>query len=93
MSRYIDADAVYEELRGYGYAMLDFAAWRINEQPTADVVEVKRGENICDSVIGHCEFKCSVCLADISSVCGGSLDGGYFNYCPNCGAKMKEETV
>lgn len=48
------------------------------------------GKNICDSVTGHCEFKCSLCGADASSIMMGSLDGGKFNYCPNCGARMDE---
>ena len=58
----------------------------------ADVREVVHGKNVCDSVIGHCEFKCSVCGSDALSVCCGSLDGGKFNYCPHCGAKMEGGT-
>lgn len=63
--------------------------------PAADVRPVVRGLNICDTVNGHCEFKCSVCGVELSSVYGGNndfgLDGGYFNFCPNCGADMREE--
>ena len=38
---------------------------------------------------GHCEFKCSVCGVEIGCVEGGDLDGGFFSYCPNCGADMR----
>ena len=50
-----------------------------------------KGRNICDTVNGHCEFKCSVCGADALVVEGGSLDGGYFKFCPNCGVPLEEE--
>lgn len=60
----------------------------------ADVRPVVRGRNIYDMANGHCEFKCSVCGVELSSVYGGrndfGLDGGYFNFCPNCGARMEE---
>lgn len=57
----------------------------INEQPTADVAPVRHGrwiENEYDSI-----FECSEC--------GYSFENeGYkhfFNYCPNCGARMDEQ--
>ena len=50
-----------------------------------------KGKNIYNTVKGHCEFKCSVCGADALVVEGGSLDGGYFKYCPNCGVEMEAE--
>ena len=66
----------------------------IAKLPAADVRPVVKGQNICDTVMWHCEFKCSVCGVDLSSVYGGhndfGLDGGYFNFCPNCGAMMEE---
>jgi hypothetical protein len=62
--------------------------------PAADVRPVVYGRDICDTVKGHCEFKCSVCGVELSSVYGGEndfgLDGGYFRFCPNCGAMMEE---
>lgn len=65
-----------------------------DDLPAADVRPVVRGRDICDTVDGHCEFKCSVCGVELSSVYGGKndfgLDGGYFNYCPNCGAQMEK---
>ena len=73
-----------------GQDILDF----IDDIPAADVRPVVRGQNIYDTVKGHCEFKCSVCGVELSSVYGGrndvGLDGGYFNFCPNCGAMMEE---
>lgn len=53
--------------------------------------ERKKGHNICDQVRGwHCEFKCSLCDADIGVVEYGSMDGGKFNFCPNCGAELSQ---
>lgn len=67
----------------------------IGALPAADVAPVRHGRDIYDTVIGHCEFKCSVCGTELSTVYGGQndfgMDGGYFNYCPNCGAKMDQE--
>lgn len=92
MSRYIDAEKIeyHEVFEGDEFVRVAYGD-DIDELPTADVVERKRGKNICDSVIGHCEFKCSICGADALSISCGSLDGGKFNYCPNCGADMRGE--
>lgn len=49
----------------------------MENEPTADVVEVKRGEWIYKPMKG--QF-CSVC--DVQSV-------WKYNYCPNCGAHME----
>ena len=53
---------------------------------------VRHGRNIYYTVIGHCEFKCSECGVELSTVYGGKnhlgMDGGYFKYCPYCGARM-----
>lgn len=63
----------------------------IKKLPSADVIERRHGRDICDTVKGHCEFKCSACGAWIGCVEGGTLDGGKFNFCPNCGADMRAE--
>ena len=67
---------------------------RLSAIPAADVRPVVRGQNIYETVNRHCEFKCSVCGVELSSVYGGindfGLDGGYFNFCPNCGAMMEK---
>lgn len=67
----------------------------IDDLPAADVQPVRHARNICGIVPGHCEFKCSLCGAELSTVYGGrnhfGMDGGYLKYCPNCGAKMDGE--
>jgi hypothetical protein len=63
--------------------------------PAADVKPVVHGRNISDEAHGHIEFKCSLCGCELSTVYGGKndcgMDGGYFNYCPHCGARMDGE--
>lgn len=61
----------------------------IDAIPAADVRPVVRGKDIWKSHDSHCEFKCSVCGAWAGEVAGGTLDGGPFNFCPNCGAKLE----
>ena len=51
-------------------------AENVKDQPTADVVEVRRGRWIED----HEFFKCSECWY--------LTDYRLSNFCPNCGAKM-----
>ena len=101
--RYIDAERLEECMRIVQRANKDsvefnkqyratdvfFNIWDIiNEQPTADVVEVVRGEwikitdvdiRLTGRQIKEVHYKCSVC--------GGE---SYFdtNYCPHCGARM-----
>lgn len=64
-----------------------------NSMPAADVAPVHHAKDIYYKGDGHCEFKCSLCGVEIGVIEGGELDGGYFRYCPGCGAKMdaKEE--
>lgn len=55
--------------------------------------ERKTGKNIYEQAKGHCEFKCSMCGAEIGVVEGGDLDGANgFNFCPACGAEMKGDS-
>ena len=65
----------------------------IDSVSAANVRPVVRGRNICDTVNRHCEFKCSICGVELLSVYGGDndfgFDGGYFNFCPFCGAEME----
>lgn len=61
---------------------------RIKNAPTADVVEVKRGEWKNKPIAGYSNIRCSVCNSVFTS------QTGKWNYCPNCGAIMnggKEE--
>ena len=68
---------------------------RIQRVPAADVPPVRHARNIYNTVPEHCEFKCSLCGAELSTVYGGrndfGMDGGYLKYCPNGGARMDEE--
>lgn len=51
-----------------------------------ELVPVRHGRHITGQ--GDGDFRCSICGATITVVEGGSLDGVFFNWCPNCGAKM-----
>lgn len=55
----------------------------IEEFPAADVREVKRGKWDDD---GCGWVRCSVCRGAIAVARGGNK----FNFCPNCGADMRE---
>lgn len=52
----------------------------IREIPTADVVEVRRGEWRKEN---NSTYVCSCCSDRV-----GAFIAGTSNYCPNCGAKM-----
>lgn len=101
MARYIDADKLIEAIRKYADVkhsngeQIEYvngilkSISVINEQPTADVVEVKHGE-----WIGEYEETCSECGRSISEILD---DGSYYSTefnikefiaCPYCGAKM-----
>ena len=87
--RYIDADALddtVQRLNEQGWQITRGDYKRIDsvlfEMPTADVREVVHGEWVLnDDQVYECKD------------CGyiPSFDGyTYYNYCPNCGAKMDE---
>lgn len=63
--------------------------------PSVNVKPIRHARNIYNTVPEHCEFKCSLCGAELSTVYGGrndfGMDGGFLKYCPNCGAKMDKE--
>ena len=89
MARYIDAD----KARIY---VSDFVCEQLKKIPTADVVEVKHGENI-GTLHPVDEFICSECgivLEGWTRVVTDEDDGKLYFYeyefrcCPNCGAKM-----
>ena len=111
MPEYIEREAllqVLEELGGWddppdlwaeGYAWGTFSALRrVEDQPTADVVEVRHGKWIeTQEPLGWCDVDCAEC-----SVCheswiideDSSIDDYecMWHYCPNCGAKMDGDT-
>ena len=86
MSKYINAD-------DYKYKVIDMGASLIeidlryrmlnalDEMPSADAVEVKRGVWVGNSF----DFYCSNCKQYQNFYAGKS------NFCPNCGADMRSE--
>ena len=90
MPRLIDANELYVDARCGENEEPYISLYQINDAPTVDAEPVRHGKDIYMQGDGHCEFKCSVCGVEIPVVEGGELDGGKFNYCPNCGAKMDE---
>ncbi len=111
MTRYIDADKLINALcdcteetwgKGLGASwwaqsvkLKDNMVECINNQPTADVAEVKHGRW---DASGRYKFVDET-LAIRCSECGCSLHSEeyqkyHWNYCPNCGAKMdgKDDT-
>lgn len=89
MARYIDADNANVEQISCFYGgecrLEDVQEW-LDEQPTADVAEVRHGYWIptnIPSYFGGIIYKCSLCEAkdgEHSSILG--------SYCWRCGAKM-----
>ena len=99
MARYIDADNLINELsaacmpiyeKGITGILGDNSSIAdiINEQPTADVQEVKRGKwfKPSNDPIDSKQWICSECkgLTETAYYC----EHCYYNYCPNCGARM-----
>ena len=95
MSRYIDAEALLATIRpiteeDYRSATLIAIAKElyinaIKKAPTADVVEVRHGEwEICGAFDDF--LKCSLCHNSYPW-----MTASYYNYCPECGAKMDGE--
>lgn len=83
MSKYIDQDALCEFAR---HSTIGIDANDIMRFPTADVVEVKHGEWV-NPEMGY--EVCSVC-----GYCFAVYDEHDYqierNFCPNCGADMRE---
>ena len=69
------------------YRTINEAMSAIEQQPTADVVEVKHGEWI---ELYENNYKCSTCGDWWETIEGTPQDNG-MNYCPHCGAKMGGE--
>ena len=94
MSRYIDADALYEVVTekyydigagSYPYNIVAYdMAKLVKNAPTADVVEVRHGEWTKPSMLS--DPCCSRCKRPTKM-----MFGVLPLYCPNCGAKMDGE--
>lgn len=100
MSRYIDADNLIKKMQeryndlssGDGYydhftQGYEDALSTVENEPTADVQEVRHGKNICEDYPSL--FECSLCgWYDNDTTTGNT---SVYNYCPNCGAKIDLE--
>lgn len=99
MSRYIDADALSGAMYHEAFETdtelqrWDSGCWIryklfediLEQQPTADVVEINRGYWKGKPIAGNCTVRCSVCGSAFLE------NDGRWNFCPNCGAKMDGE--
>ena len=97
MPRYIDADALWMDII-HNMDYCDDVLEYIEAQPTADVVERKRGKWIIKDNPGTGWYRvtCSECGEDVTSVIPVI---GFFpnakpiwNFCPDCGSDNREET-
>ena len=102
MSRYIDADALMEDMSKWLKQVdpthppednalppmediIVSTLMTIEEQPTADVVPVRKGKWVTD-VAFYDEEGCP-CIVTRCDQCGEVAE--MTTYCPNCGAKME----
>ena len=81
MSRYIDADLLMQKWLFRGKSQAIYRD-EIRSVPTADVVEVVHGEWIDKGEDYMIRWTCSNC---------GRRDTHIYNFCPDCGADMREE--
>ena len=88
MSRLIDADRALEIVYKRGiahpnaYYLTNYAMLVLQEEPTADAVEVKHGRWVQQPLNGTHIWRCSKCE---------TIGSPQWNYCPKCGARMIEE--
>jgi len=97
MPRYIDADALKQGVGSYSPVKYTYeyglviTVEDIDSAPTADVVERKRGKWIWMGDKGDSRFMCSVCKwKEKVPTCMGVPN--IWEYCPSCGAYMREES-
>ena len=100
MSDYISRQVVIEEIDkwldsvgyctvGKGLSYYGELIGCIEDVPTADVVEVKRGKWVDrEADLGYEVYQCSVCKEEYCLETGSPQENGY-NFCPNCGADMR----
>lgn len=83
MPRYINADALLEEIPTGKIVSSDSVRCKIITAPTADVQKVRHGTWIVSGMFDDF-LKCSICGFETTMF-------NAFNYCPMCGAKMDEK--
>ena len=93
MAEYIEREALKEKFRHILVVGNDGIMQRIDEEPTADVVEVRHGEWNDNGMIKtggltecHPVVRCSECEIVFCDLINNHRV--MFHYCPNCGAKM-----
>lgn len=93
--RLIDANALTEKLReaeahkGMGAAIAGLLIRYIGKMPTIDPESLRpKGRWVYDA--GNMEMACSECLCAAHVRCGDKYDYILSDYCPNCGADMRE---
>ena len=104
MSRYIDADKLYELIRTNDYRLatingsIDYGMFTIrikqaiDEIPTADVAEVRHGKWLtCEEQFPDRKLTKKSNLGVFCNNCHSHADN-MTDYCPHCGAKMDGDT-
>ena len=97
--RLIDANALMKAIRSFRWIgppntiklMFEYLWLIIRDQPTVDAVEVVHGvwDVIEDDYAMETFYRCSVCKEDFVTI-DESPEENLWNYCPNCGADMRE---
>ena len=87
MAEYIERDKVLAEADYDGNFVLVVPAKKIRNIPAADVVEVKHGRWVWNSIENPLHRICNQCGA-VYRIVEGDFP---YNVCPNCGAKMRGE--
>lgn len=80
--KYVDFDKVITTYKTFGHLNLHNALEAFNEIPAADVRPVVRGTWVDETNKWSNGFRCSQC--------GHKIFCGTTNFCPNCGADMRE---
>ena len=94
MSKYINADDVYDGMRKHGFEAKYITIGEfVDHLPSADVVEVKHGEWQITDAYPHNVY-CSECHERFAQTHWAVWEDGSLprNFCPNCGADMRGET-
>jgi DNA-directed RNA polymerase subunit RPC12/RpoP len=89
MAEYINREALLAEYDRVHVGPAGGARKLIEEAPAADVVPVVHGRWEIKTDDYDCEYaKCSACGEEFYDANEDTIDIT-FNYCPNCGARMK----
>jgi PHP family Zn ribbon phosphoesterase len=96
MDEFINRKSLKERFRNINVIGRDGIVQRIEEEPTADVVEVRRGEweHFTELEVKQTSGKIPIPKKYLHGQCSNCnhcfimLNKKHFSYCPNCGAKM-----